>query len=244
MGTDQNFLDPVEAYDRIAPVYRHLADRRKAYLDAVDRLVISRIPPSAESLLDVGGGDGTRTWRIAMEAGIKRVVLVEPSAGMRKATSNEAEIWPIRAEHLSETDQKFDVVICLWNVLGHIPSTAARVRTVSNLSRLLAPTGRIFIDVNHRYNTAAYGWVRTAVRWAYDRIKPDYRHGDVVVSWDVDGVRCSTRGHVFTDQEFRSLAVSAQLVVEEKIVLDYQDGRRRRLAVEGNLFYVLRHNVL
>jgi hypothetical protein len=53
-------LDPVTAYDRVAPVYACLAKQRGAYLDAIDRIVVSEIPPGSRSLLDVGTGDGAR----------------------------------------------------------------------------------------------------------------------------------------------------------------------------------------
>ncbi len=34
-------LDPVAAYDRIAPMFPDLAESRRAYLDSIERLVIS-----------------------------------------------------------------------------------------------------------------------------------------------------------------------------------------------------------
>jgi hypothetical protein len=53
-------LDPVAAYDLVAPVYARLAEQRKAYLDAVDRLIVARIPAGTRSMLDAGSGDGSR----------------------------------------------------------------------------------------------------------------------------------------------------------------------------------------
>ena len=51
-------LDPIAAYDRIAPVFARVAEKRRRYLDSIDRLVISAIPPGSRSMLDVGSGDG------------------------------------------------------------------------------------------------------------------------------------------------------------------------------------------
>ncbi len=74
-------LDPVAAYDRITPAFARLAERRKAYLDRVNQLVISQIPAGRRSLLDVGAGDGTRARRIAEAGGFEELVLLEPRRG-------------------------------------------------------------------------------------------------------------------------------------------------------------------
>src|SRR5882757_9030358 len=71
-------LDAIAAYDFVAPGYRELSDRRRAYLDAVDAEILRRVPGDAASLIDVGAGDGGRALQIAGHAGISRVVLMEP----------------------------------------------------------------------------------------------------------------------------------------------------------------------
>lgn len=47
-------LEPVGAYSRIASGFSAVSNRRRAYLDAIDRLVIEEIPRGARSLLDIG----------------------------------------------------------------------------------------------------------------------------------------------------------------------------------------------
>jgi len=47
-------LDPVAAYDRVAPVYAGLSEQRRAYLDAIERLIVGEVPARSRSLLDVG----------------------------------------------------------------------------------------------------------------------------------------------------------------------------------------------
>src|SRR5947209_11563108 len=239
MTAEEPLLEPVEAYDRIASAYSRLVEQKIAYLNSIDELVISHIPPKTKSLLDVGAGDGRRAFLIAQRAGISKIALLEPSAGMRRTAPPNAEIWPLRAEQVDASGRTFDVITCLWNVLGHIHEVD-RVRALSKLANLLAPRGKMFVDVNHRCNAASYGWFHTAMRWVYDCVWPDQRHGDVAVRWDLDTVRCATFGHVFTDREFRTLAESAGLRIDERIVVDYSTGRIRRFAFTGNLLYVLR----
>jgi 2-polyprenyl-3-methyl-5-hydroxy-6-metoxy-1,4-benzoquinol methylase len=135
---------------------------------------------------------------------------------------------------------EFDVITCLWNVLGHILPAAARIEVLRQFSRLVSPQGKIFIDVNHRYNASHYGPLPTALRFLRDRMFPDEKNGDVTVSWDMEETRCTTVGHVFTHQEFRSLSIAAGLNIEKRFVLNYATGEQRKWSFEGNLLYVLR----
>jgi 2-polyprenyl-3-methyl-5-hydroxy-6-metoxy-1,4-benzoquinol methylase len=233
-------LDPVAAYDRVAPVYACLAKQRGAYLDAIDRIVVSEIPPGSRSLLDVGAGDGARAGRIAEAVGLRDLVLLEPSAVMRSHCPEQANIWDLRAEDLRCRQGSFDAITCLWNVLGHILSIAARVAVLRQFARLVPLEGRIFIDLNHRYNARHYGAVATAARFLRDRVSPGDGNGDVTVTWSVEGRLVSTTGHVFTHREFAAMAQAAGLRIEKRFVVDYASGTLRRRSFEGNLLYVLR----
>jgi 2-polyprenyl-3-methyl-5-hydroxy-6-metoxy-1,4-benzoquinol methylase len=234
-------LDPVAAYDRIAPQFPAIALRRKRYLDAIDSFVAAHVSVESRALLDIGAGDGSRARKIAAQAGIPKVILLEPSRGMI-GPSDAAEIWRERAEDLviSQHSGRFDVILCLWNVLGHVPSTATRVLVLRKMRDLLMPCGKIFMDVNHRYNVRAYGVVKTALRYGNDIVLPRDENGDVTARWLVDGTECSTYGHVFTDREMRRLSREACLKIEDCIPVDYETGKRTRFLFQGNLLYGLK----
>ena len=240
-----HFQDPVEAYDSVATEYARLIESRLAYLNAIDELIQARIPPGSRSLLDVGAGDGRRALRIGHKLSMQEIVLLEPSAGMRNLFAENAETWQMRAEELDPTKppaagRRFDVITCLWNVLGHIPTHALRIRALSQLRPLLTPSGILFIDVNHRYNARRYGWPRTAVRFLRDRLQPSERSGDVTAKWTLPGATCSTYGHVFTTRELRQLAVASHLNVEELIAVDYETGSTVQHSFLGNLLWILK----
>ncbi len=229
-------LEPVAAYDRIAPVFARIAEKRRAYLDGIDRLVISGIPPGSRSLLDVGAGDGERALRIAQARDISELVLVEPSVAMQ---GPDPGFRTMRAEELHQLEGKFDVITCLWNVLGHIFPSGSRLEVLRQFARLASPQSRILIDVLNRYNVRHYGAIPTALRFLRDRLRWSETNGDVLVAWDVEGVRFTTRGHVFTDGEFCSLAQEAGLNIEKRFAVDYSTGECRRWNIEGHLLYVL-----
>jgi SAM-dependent methyltransferase len=234
---DPVILDPVAAYDRIGPVFARIAEKHRSYLDSIDWLVISQIPAGSRSMLDVGSGDGRRARRIAQAREIAELVLVEPSVAMH---GPDPRFRTMRAEDLHLAEGEFDVITCLWNVLGHIFPSASRLEVLRQFARLASPQGRIFVDVQHRYNARHYSAIPTALRFLRDRLTWNERNGDVVVTWDVEKVRYTTRGHVFTHREFRSLAQRAGLNIESRFVVDYATGACRRWSIEGNLLYVLK----
>lgn len=240
--------DPVAAYDRMASFYPEICLRRKSYLQSIDRLILARIPPHSRSLLDVGAGNGERALKIARSAGLDQVVLLEPSPNMIERRRGSVEVWPIRAEHLGFEDparaperagREFDVIICLWNVLGHIRPGSTRVSVLSELSRLLSARGKLFLDLTHRYNARSYGLFKSLGRFALDQFVPVESNGDVRANWSFGGTRCSTYGHVFTALEARKAFRSAGLRVEDRMVVDYESGQLRRSSWRGNLLYVL-----
>lgn len=243
MGLPRNeLLDPVAAYDRLAPYYSEFSKRRAAYLRSVEEQIAARIPAGASSLLDIGAGSGARALRIADAVGISRVALLEPSARMLGEARTGCEVWRIRAEDLDADAiaERFDGITCLWNVLGHIPGFDARVRALSAAGQLLSPRGLLFVDVIHRYNMRSYGATMTAARWLRDRIAPSGTHGDVKAHWSTSNGEITTYGHVFTDREMRRLTQKSGLQCVERIVVDYENGEIRRASCMGNLLYVFR----
>ncbi|HEX7893061.1 MAG TPA: class I SAM-dependent methyltransferase [Terriglobales bacterium] len=236
-------LDPVAAYDRLAPYYSQFAKRRARYLRSIEEQIALRIPAGSSSLLDIGAGDGSRTMKIATSSGISRVVLVEASAKMASAAPSGCEIWRTRFEELNmgSISERFDVITCLWNVLGHIQGFENRAKALTAASQLLSPDGLLFVDVIHRYNARSYGLVMTAARWLRDHFSPSDVNGDVTARWHTAAGEISTYGHVFTDPEMRRLAASAGLKCVERVGIDYDTGVMCP-GWQGNLLYIFRRS--
>jgi len=226
----------------LAPHYAQLCLRRKAYLEAVETLILECIPAGSRSLLDLGSGDGKRALRIAQTAGIERLVMLEPAEEMPAQGTGNAELWPIRAEDLQPDalSERFDVITCLWNVLGHLTTAEKRQQAVSSAARLLSNEGWLFLDVIHRYNLRSYGVVPTCARWLRDQLAWSDENGDVTAKW-LEGT-IYTYGHVFTDREMVRLAKAAELEIEARIVVDYASGKKHRFACMGNLLYIFRRS--
>jgi hypothetical protein len=107
------------------------------------------------------------------------------------------------------------------------------------MKQLLRPGGAIFLDVIHRYNAAAYGWTKTALRILYDIAFPAEIHGDVVVRWNAGEKSILTRGHVFTQSELARLFHAAGLKIMRRWIIDYDKGEERQSPFQGHLLYRL-----
>ena len=244
--SDGKISSSYDIYEALSPHYREYSESRGAYLEAVDRILIRDMPRGATSLLDVGAGDGVRASRIARAREISTWVLAEPCEAMvlRCREKGASEVWPVAAEQLPEAGGSFDVITCLWNVLGHLPNHDARVRALTRMRGLMAKNGVIFFDVNNRYNARSYGWLTTLGRIVYDRIHPSESNGDVSFEWHVDGKRISSRGHLFTPGEADRLIRGAGLAIVQRYVVDYRNGERRRTVFEGQLLYEVRQEAV
>ncbi|HEY0375624.1 MAG TPA: class I SAM-dependent methyltransferase [Pyrinomonadaceae bacterium] len=231
-----------KSYDHLAPHFRSYSEARAAYLGSIDRLILRRIPAEATSLLDVGSGDGLRAARLAARCSVSRLILSDPSEEMVsrcRFLEGVAEVWRVAAEELPDLGERFGVITCLWNVFGLVSDTALRVEALRRMRSLLAPRGRIFLDVNNRYNAPAYGRLKTAGRVLYDLLRPSDANGDVSFSWRVGGELIETRGHVFRPGEMKNLIEGAGLKVALRHVVDYETGQLRKSAFAGQLFYEL-----
>jgi ubiquinone/menaquinone biosynthesis C-methylase UbiE len=238
MHRDFNVTDAVSAYDALAPYYKAISAARGAYLEAVENIVVAHMR-GAKSLLDIGAGDAIRTCAIATSANISHVVAVEPSSAMRVQCKQKIEFWECRAADIPETNLRFDAIICLWNVLGHIQTAGERLLTLATARRLLSPGGAMFIDVNHRYNAVVHGWGRTLWNMLRDYFLWSEANGDVVVSWKIGGAPICTHGHLFTQKELQALFQSAGFKVKNEWVLNYRDGAICKSALRGSLLYRL-----
>jgi len=231
-------LTPIAAYDTFAPFYSGYAGARMPYLRRVEDIVITHIP-RAGSLLDVGAGDGIRAVRIARSANMRRVVLLEPSAGMRAQCTPGIEIWPFSASEIPDSGVQFDVITCLWNVLGHLEGQQQRASALARFRKMLTPQGMAFLDVSHRYNTESYGWSMTFMRMAGDLFLRSEKRGDVSVTWKAGARTIHTTGHVFTHREIKWLVRSAGLKILRRWIISYETGRESKLPLRGHLLYQL-----
>ena len=215
------------AYDALAPYYVEYARSRAAYCESVDSRLLDWLPPRIDAMLDVGTGDGSRAVRLAKAMSAARLVLSDPSHPMVELCRGHhvSDIWHCRAEELPADTGTFDIVTCLWNVLGAIGSAAGRLEALRRMGALISADGRLYIDVHNRYNIATAGVSRVLVRRIRDLVWPSHANGEIAFVWEVAGQQIPSHGYLFTRREMHRLVVAAGLRVVHEEFVDYDDGR-------------------
>ncbi len=230
-----------QMYDQLAPYYRTITSQKATYINSVDQIILDQIKLNMNTMLDVGSGDGIRAKNLADQAGIKRLVLSEPSKKMVELcrVNYSGEIWNTTAEELPSTGEKFDVLTCLWNVLGHIPNTSSRIASLIKMRCFMHPGSLLFLDVNNRYNASAYGKLEIYKRMVYDILHPNNTRGDSEYEVSIDGNTIKGMGHLFTPQEMLLLIKNSGLKLKQRIMVDYKDGSIHASIIEGQLLYII-----
>jgi 2-polyprenyl-3-methyl-5-hydroxy-6-metoxy-1,4-benzoquinol methylase len=230
-----------EFYTRLSNSYGEYANKRSRYISSVNEFIF-REAGHPKTFADVGSGDGLRGHLIGDRFGTK-TTLIDNSDGMLKLEAEISGVTVLKADISSvmfDRTNKYDLVTCLWNVLGHIPTPEKRLGALKNLSSILSESGILFIDVNNRYNIANYGLFSVAKNIFMDLFASEDRRGNFALKIDTKAGVIDTEVHIFCHSEIMKLAKAAGLSVSKRIVVDYKTGKERRCSCFGQLAYMLR----
>ncbi len=234
--------DAATIYDAFADKYRAYSQTKSAYIAAVDDQVVAALTGSVAALLDYGAGDGVRGAAVADRVRPQTFLQADISPEMVarcSALGRADQVYLVTETDWSKSIPKLDAVVCLWNVLGHVPDTASRRDLLTKLHALMKPGGRLCIDVNNRHYVG-YGVWQSRARRFVDALWPNYERGDVRFNWKIDGVDYPASGHFFTPAEMRDLLTTAGYQIETAVSVDYQTGTVSSNLTEGQLFFVAR----
>lgn len=228
------------AYDAVAPIYQTYASSKNLYIDGVDAIIAPYLKPGLR-LLDVGTADGCRLAKLTDGKQLQEVVAIEPSKEMVACCNKHPfPVHHVAAENMASLDLgQFDVVLCLWNVLGHIVDNKTRLQALSNMAQKLRPNGKLIIDVQNRHNAKAYGRFNVAARRLIDCLAFSEHRGNAYYKWDIAGKKYDSSGHLFTPKEVTELFRNAGLKITSQYSVDYQTGKRSASPFAGNLCYIL-----
>lgn len=227
-------------YSRFAKTYAQYSATKQAYLSSVNTF-IKQEAGIAETMVDVGSGDGKRSKEIANLLGIDNFTLIDNSEGMINLSKNIPGATVLKDDISSvefKSKKKYDVVLCLWNVLGHIVFNR-RVNALKNLASLINDKGFIFLDVNNRYNAVHYGIKATLKNMCKDILNPKISNGDFELNIDTDHGQINTIVHIFNPNETEHLFKSAGLKILKQEIINYKTGEVKSNFWSGQLVYKL-----
>lgn len=229
-------------YTRFAGSYSGYAAQKESYIHSVDNFIRDEAGFSSGAVIDVGAGDGKRGKRLANSLGASEIVFVDNSEGMVQilkdipgASVVSADISQIHFSH----ESTYETVLCLWNVLGHVPYQG-RATALKNLSSLVGENGHIFLNVNNRYNKAQYG-IRSVMKNIFKDIFVRSRsNGDFPLKVMTDEGEFSTNVHIFSPFEVERMIKKAGLKIVKRKCIDYRTGEYRNALWKGQLVYKLK----
>ena len=195
-----------------------------AYCDGVDRLIASWLPSQASTMLDVGSGDGVRAVQLASSLGID-ALCSDPSQPMSEQcrSHHRGTVLTCAAEALPSNAGAFDVITCVWNVLGAIEEPERRLAALHGMKERLALAG-LFVDVHNRYNVAAAGLRRVVARMARDLVTPSQANGLVSFTWR-STASAFQPADICSDPEMRRLFAAARLTPVRHAFVHYDTGQ-------------------
>jgi len=225
-----------EYYDKLAAHYQDISRKRLNFLDAIDQYVIDRAG-NVSNYLDIGAGDGSRSMNIANAISPEHITLIEPSPEIASGIIPNDKLEVIISD-ISDfrSGMKYELITCLWNVLGHVGDLEERRIFFQCCKELLAPNGRLILDVNNRYNVSVYG-----NKDVMENLTNDLEQKPGAGYFDLGDSESVTQVYIHAPLEIENLALDVGLHVSELRYIDYETGKFRDTFFEGQLFYVIEH---
>ena len=228
------------AYDHLALHYREYSLQKINYIHSVDHIVEKNCNNQHHIILDFGCGDGERGSELYKKINASYLVQADISSKMLAKCSERGvanELWDVSDLSTIQPTKKFDLILCLWNVIGHIQTFEERVKTIQWLKESLACSGKIFFDVNNRHYKG-YGTFRTMYRRIIDFLNPNYSRGDVNFSWKINDETIPIVGHLFTFCEIEDMCNKAGLRIDNWWAIDYKSGVVSKNCNFGQLLFM------
>ena len=224
-----------EYYNSIANTYSAQANERLPYLNAIEGLVIEKMKFCSNSnYLDIGSGDGRRALKIANTLKPSKLSLVDDSDGMLKLLDDKNVILHEISFFEFNSDEKYDLITCLWNVLGHFPSKKHRLEFFHKIESLLTKDGILFFDVNNRYNISFYGFENVMNNLVNDRSDNDDN------GWfSLGNENAATRVYIHNPFDIDEYLEGTSLKLIDTLYVNYETGKLEKTFFEGQLFYVI-----
>lgn len=227
-------------YDSLAPGYRDYSRYRVFYLDAVDSIVKRYLKPDC-SIIDFGSGDGVRINNIVKNI-TSKLCLVENSKNMLDKIKEQYPHALVLNQDFADinfqTNGKYEIATCLWNVLGHLGDKEHVLSGLKNIRKSIQPDGIVILDVNNRHNISQYKGkaVRNIIK---DFFIYKFENGDITFNISINDKQIPSYVHIFNKYEIENLINMAGFEIKSKFYINYTNGNIKKSALFGQLCYIL-----
>jgi SAM-dependent methyltransferase len=230
-------INSVEYYDKVASSYSEMINKRKDYLLAIENEIYQI--KKVKNYLDIACGDGIRSLRIIKNIKPSKSVLLDESPEMLKHVNMDNDrdsILLVNQDFLNfESNIRFDLITCLWNVFGHLPSRSEKSKFVEKMFSLCEKNGKVYLDINNRYNIRHYG-VKNFLKTVFKDAIHLKNRGKFKLKLP-NNVMSSV--YIHTPWELDKMINSAGFSIDEKAYFDYESGERVQNFWNGQILYKL-----
>lgn len=227
-------------YDSLAPGYRNYSQSRLLYLNAVDSVVRQYLTPES-SVIDFGSGDGVRVHNIAKNI-TSKLCLVENSCNMITKIKDQYPRALILNQDFADvnfqTGKKYDMAICLWNVLGHLGNEQRVLTGLTNIRKTVRKNGIVILDINNRHNISQYK-IKAVKNIIKDVFTYKFANGDIKFNISINGQNIPSYVHIFNKHEIEKLIDAAGFEIKSGVYINYANGDIEKSPLFGQLCYVL-----
>lgn len=227
-------------YDSLAPGYRNYSRSRLLYLNAVDSVVRQYLTPES-SVIDFGSGDGVRVHNIAKNI-TSKLCLVENSCNMITKIKDQYPRALILNQDFADvnfqTEKKYDIAICLWNVLGHLGNEQRVLTGLTNIRKSVRKNGIVILDINNRHNISQYK-IKAVKNIIKDCFIHNFENGDITFNISLNSYNIPSCVHIFTKYEIEKLINAAGFEIKSTFYINYANGSFENSPLFGQLCYVL-----
>ena len=147
------------------------------------------------------------------------------------------KVIDVRAKNWEKQVSSIDLIICLWNVLGHLDDTESRINTLNGFHSILKTDAYLCFDVNNRHNEE-YGFLKSKIRYIFDKVLPDFKRGDVKFNWEIANEKIPAKGHLFTPSEVKFLLKNSGFKVIKMNGISYKSGKIYKETYKGQIFVI------
>ena len=227
-------------YDSLAAGYRNYSESRSPYLNAVDSVVKQYLTPNS-SIIDFGSGDGVRVHIIAKNI-TSKLCLVENSCNMITKIKDQYPRALILNQDFADvnfqTGKKYDIAICLWNVLGHLGNEQRVLTGLTNIRKSVRKNGIVILDINNRHNISQYK-IKAVKNIIKDVFTYKFANGDIKFNISINGQNIPSYVHIFNKHEIEKLIDAAGFEIKSGVYINYANGDIEKSPLFGQLCYIL-----
>ncbi|MCR9183626.1 MAG: class I SAM-dependent methyltransferase [Flavobacteriaceae bacterium] len=226
-------LNSKKYYNIIARDYDLLSRERMNYLNVIDNIIISdNKNKKIKNYLDIGSGDGRRSLKIINSLEPLNSTLVDDSQKMLEQIKSKPNLTVLNNSFFEiETEVKFELMTCLWNVIGHIDTNSQRKQFFQIVDKLLDSNGVFYLDVNNRYNISHYGYSNVMKNLEMDVLYPSESNGEFYIG---EGDK-KTKVYIHNPFDLGKYVNDLNLEIEKTWFINYKTGEIKETFFEGQL---------